>query len=303
MGLARRQSLRATCYFFFFHLLLTFPIGRCAAADQDLLKLSENDIDVGVIALTLAKEIYPDIDVDSYSTKIDALAEQVRRLARGTDDPDLRVRCLNTVLYRNEQFHASRELSVQRKPENYFLNRVLDTKQGNCFSMPLLYVAVAQRLGWPVYLVHVPDHTFVRYADPAFKQQNIEATSGGGYVPDEKYAVDFLVSAKGRKSGAYLRTLSHRELLGDVVAINAITFGHRGELPKAIAYLKLATRLNPRLVDAWANLANANKMMAKRSNGPEAEKYRESAAQCAKRLEDLGFVHPIDVPQFLATKN
>jgi hypothetical protein len=72
------------------------------------------------------------------------------------------------------------------------------------------YVAVAQRLGWPVYPVSVPDHSFVRYVDPALKDQNIETTSNGGYVPDGIYVKDFVVSEKGRKSGAYFRTLTYR---------------------------------------------------------------------------------------------
>jgi len=222
-------------YFFILFLSSIAPLGRCSESVQDLLKQPEKRIDVGIAALNLAKEIYPDIDIASYSEKIDALAEQVRRLARGSEDPDQRVRCLNTVLFLNEKFQAQRDPSFQHKSENYYLNFVLDTKQGNCFSMPLLYVAVAQRIGWPIYIVHVPDHYFVRYVDPTFRQQNIEATSGGGYVPDEKYAEDFLVTEMGRKSGAYLRTLTYRELLADLVATNAITFGQQGQLPKAIS--------------------------------------------------------------------
>jgi hypothetical protein len=63
----------------------------------------------------------------------------------------------------------------------------------------------------------------------------------------------------------------------------------------------LATRLNPKLVGAWANLVNANKMMAKRASGPEAKKCLETAAEYSKKLEELGFVYPKDVPQFAST--
>jgi tetratricopeptide (TPR) repeat protein len=82
------------------------------------------------------------------------------------------------------------------------------------------------------------------------------------------------------------------------MAINGIRFGQQGQLSKAISYLKLATKLNPRHVGAWANLVNVNKMMAKSSNSHEAEKYLKSAEKYSKKLDDLGFVHPKDVPQF-----
>jgi tetratricopeptide (TPR) repeat protein len=86
--------------------------------------------------------------------------------------------------------------------------------------------------------------------------------------------------------------------MGDLVATNAIVYGQRGDLTKAIDYLKAATELNPRLVDAWANLGNAYRMTARRLNSPDAEKYFELSAKCSKKLTELGFVHPNDVPQF-----
>lgn len=268
-----------------------FPFGQSLASVESLLTLPENKIDIGIVALTLDRESNPEIDVASYSARIDALADRVRRLSKGTTDPDQRIRCLNTVIFLYEKYHADRDLSSQRKPEKYSLAHLLDTKEGNCFSMPLLYVAVGQRLGWPLHLVHVPDHSFVRYVDSSFKEQNIEATSGGGYVSDEKYAEDFNVSRRGQMSGAYLRSLTYRELIGDIVATNAIAMGKRKQLSGAISYLKTATKLNPRLAGAWANLANAYKMKAKQTSGVEAEKYLSLAGECVKSQDELGFVH------------
>jgi regulator of sirC expression with transglutaminase-like and TPR domain len=186
--------------------------------------------------------------------------------------------------------------------EKYYLNRVLYTKQGNCVSMPFLYAAVSQRLGWPVYLVHLPDHTFVRYADPALKEQNIESTSNGGYVSDHEYARDFSVSEKGRETGAYLRTLTHRESLSDLAAINGISFAKRGEQAKTLAYLELATKLNPKNVAAWGNLVVAYKIMAKRSNETEAKKYLALAKEGIEKLDQLGFVDPKDIPQIASIR-
>ena len=287
---------------FVLFLPILFPVARCSASVKNLLELPEDKIDIGLVALTLAKEVSPDIDIASYSNKIDALAEKVRRLAKGSQDPDHRVRCLNTVILLHEKIQGTRDLASARNFEKYYLDRVLDTKQGNCVSLPMLYIAVSQRLGWPVYLVHVPDHSFVRYVDPLLKEQNIEATSNGGFVSDDEYAQKFLVSEKGRKSGTYLRTLTHRETTGDLVAVNGITFGQQGDTEKSIAYLRLATRLNPRNAAAWSNLIIAHKIAAKRSNGAEAKRNLDLAAKYSRKLDQLGFVHPKDVPQFTSTR-
>jgi len=41
---------------------------------QRLLALPDDDIDLGIAALTFAKKVYPDIDVSAYSQKVDGLA-------------------------------------------------------------------------------------------------------------------------------------------------------------------------------------------------------------------------------------
>lgn len=278
------------------------PPEQCSLSVRNIITMPEDKIDVGIAALSFAKEIYPDFDVTAYSNKIDTLAERVRQLAKGTRNPDKRIRCLNTVMLLYEKYRGTRDLATARKSEMYYLNRVLDTKQGNCVSMPFLYIAVAQRLGWPIHLVHVPDHSFVRYVDPALKEQNIEATSNGGYVSDEAYSKDFLVSQKGRESGAYLRTLTHRELLGDLVAINGISFARQGNRAKAVAYLELATKLNPQNATAWGNLVFAYKMLAKHSDPQNAKKYVEMAVASSKKIDELGFVNPKNIPQNASTR-
>lgn len=255
-------------------------------------------IDIGTDALRMGKDIYPEIDVAHYSARIDRLAAQVRRCVGDVRNPDFRIRCLNTVLFRVEKFQAHRDPAAQRRQENYYLNRVLETKTGNCFSLPLLYVAVAQRLGWPVSLVHVPDHSFVRYVDATLGRQNIEVTSGGRYVPDERYRVDFRVSEAGQQAGTYMRTLLPQELRGDLLAVNAVAFSRRGDWVRAQACLQEAVRQNPRFADAWKNLSLVYQRLSKRSEATQAARYLRQAQACEKTLERLGFVPPSDVPAF-----
>jgi len=274
----------------------------CSPEVRRFLNIPEEKIDVGAAALVFAKEIYPDLALHVYSARLDALAERVHRLAGSSREPDRRIRSLNTVLLLQEKFQGTRDLNSARRSERYYINRVLDTREGNCVSMPFLYIAVAQRLGWPISLVHVPDHAFVRYVDPALKEQNIETTSRGGYVPDEQYAKDFGVSDRGRASGAYLRTLTRREMLGDLAAINGITFLRRREREKGISYLLLATELNPRNTAAWNNLTRACRRMAGRSTGRSAAHYLEMADAGREKLNELGYVDPKDLPPLIPNR-
>jgi regulator of sirC expression with transglutaminase-like and TPR domain len=275
--------------------------GTSVAADlmppaiRKQLALSEDQIDLGLAALTFAKEIYPEIDIDAYSHKIDVLADEVRQLAGPTTDPERRIRALNTVLFRNEGYHYDRDAFSRSVQRYYFLNGILDSRQGICYTLPLLYMAVAQRLGYPIYPVAAPDHLFLRYVDPAFDRQNIEATSGGKYFPDASYVEHFSVSAQGMTSGSYMRTLTYREFLGHLLAANALVYAREGRIEKALQYSGEAVKLNPRFADHYDALRVGYEAERQALKGPPAERARREMKYYAAKASELGFVDPATI--------
>jgi len=126
-----------------------------------LLSIPEDKIDIGTAALTLEKEIYPELDVDVYSALLDHTVGRAKTMTGGSADPDYRIRVLNTLLYKIigirydfKDPYGDINLNVR------LLKGVLDSRKGNCVSMALLYLAISQRLGYPVYAVRAPDHIF-----------------------------------------------------------------------------------------------------------------------------------------------
>ncbi|MGH8458127.1 MAG: transglutaminase family protein, partial [Nevskiales bacterium] len=122
--------------FFSTHALAGFPRDI-----QKQLNLPEQQLDIGIAALTFAKAIYPDLDIAAYSSRIDLLADRVRQLAGGSQDPEQRIRALNTVIYLHEGIRYDHSPDARSRQEYYFLNGILDTKRGICYTMPLLYMA------------------------------------------------------------------------------------------------------------------------------------------------------------------
>jgi regulator of sirC expression with transglutaminase-like and TPR domain len=286
-------------------VLYVFGMGHAAfAADspifppsiQKQLQLPEDKIDIAIAAFTFAKEFYPNLDIASYSKRIDQIADKARQLAQGTTDPETRIRILNTVIHQREGFRYDRSPFARSRQDYYFLNGILDTKQGICYTIPLLYVAVAQRLGYPLYPVLAPDHIFVRYVDPNFTEQNIETTSGGKYFPDEYYIRSFAVSKRGIKSGSYLRTLTYRQFLGYMLAGSAVMHGRHGESFKAIAYLEKAAQLDPRFADHYDNLRIVYAELSE-VNPRMAGVFLEKAETYVRKARELGFVDPDKVKQ------
>lgn len=253
-----------------------------------LLSTPEQDIDIGIAALTLAKEIYPELDIKAYSKKIDAMVTVARLVARGSQDPDYRIRALNTYLYKHAGIKYDMPDPNADKQQNQYLNGILDTKMGSCVTMPLLYLSIAQRLGYPVYPVSLPWHFVLRYVDPILKMQNIETTGGGGYVSDEEYTEVLQISQQSIKNGAYLKTMTYREFLAILVADNGVYWGMRGDIAKTIRYMEKALKAYPRSADIAKALGNAYQIYSRSHSGRTAAECRARAAFYFKKADDLG---------------
>lgn len=61
-------------------------------------------------------------------------------------------------------------------PADLFLHGLIDTRMGTCGNMPVLYLALAWRLGWPVILIVAGSHALCRF-DDGDVSHNIECTN------------------------------------------------------------------------------------------------------------------------------
>ena len=121
--------------------------------------------------------------------------------------------------YREDQIGLKQVLYTD--PSDLFLNGIMDTRQGTCANMALLWVVLAQRLGWPVSLATVRAHFIARF-DDGKKIINIEAASDYGAgtwssPPDRYYLKEWGESSIPQRAvdcGSDLRALTPREMLG-----------------------------------------------------------------------------------------
>jgi len=264
---------------------------------ERLFALPEDQIDTGLAALTFAKEIYPDIDVAAYSAWIDSLAGDARRfIARlGRYDPDSVIRALNTYYYRSWGVQYDKSPTARATQGNYFINGILDTKRGQCMTIPLLYMAIAQRLGYPVYAVIAPEHNFVRFVDPSLKEQNIELSGGAGYSSDAEYAYNLNISPQAIESGAYLRTLTRRQYLGVLLQQNAIVFRTRGNIDRSILYFEKAYEIDPKNVYFSKNLSMLwHQKGDQATTAEQAETCRQKSNRYYVIAEQLGWTNDPD---------
>jgi len=81
-----------------------------------------------------------------------------------------------------------RDLSFFRNAQDLFVQGLVTGKhEGTCSSMPVFYVAIGRRLGYPLKLVSAKGHLFARW-DDGEERFNIEGTNRGlNTYPDEHY--------------------------------------------------------------------------------------------------------------------
>jgi hypothetical protein len=194
------------------------------------------------------------LEVDRMAAR--ARAETERHWHRYTSRPEeyndslayFRLLCLVTVLQDDfgVRYHPERAKSnadaVERNETFYadaqtvFLAGLTGAARvGTCASLPVLYVAVGRRLGYPMKLVTTRNHLFARW-DDGRERINVEATGVGLSVFDDDYyrRWPFPVSPEEERRERYLVSLSPREELGVFLSLRAHCLAATGRRHEAI---------------------------------------------------------------------
>jgi len=95
--------------------------------------------------LLLAKEKYPDLDIDKYLREIEPMADEIKRRAGHNTNPYYLISEINRYLFTEGGFRGNEDDYYD--PRNSFLNDVLDRKTGIPITLSVLYIEVADRLG------------------------------------------------------------------------------------------------------------------------------------------------------------
>lgn len=264
------KNIRKPLIFFLVALLLFPHISIGSPAEiRKILSLPENQIDLGYTFLLLSKDAYPEFDIKEGMGILNSMAgrmEQFLTMINGDPNkPEDRIGTLNTFLFREGPWNnagngrfikyeydlASTEVM---QPKALFLVNALTTLKGTCSSLPMLWYAVADKLGWPIQAVRMPGHIFLRYT--GMKTINIDPSSYGGSISNAQYIEDFKISETAIKNGSYMKSLSKKEFISTLLVNNAFyCISEHMDTASAVEYLEISIEADSTNVDAIANLA------------------------------------------------
>ena len=309
---------------------------RKAQSLGDLLKRSAKDlvdVDVAEMNLLCATGLpgAENLDINRCLAKLDEWAAKVqietqRHLYR-VHDPKwadhykhsenwLRAEFLAQVLQEDCGVHYNmdrvRDIDFTKSKDLFIHGMIDDANGGTCASMPVLYVAIGRRLGYPLKLVQTKAHVFVRW-DAGKEWFNIETATNGGVssYPDEHYKEwpEKLTDA-GVKANRYLISLSSGEELACFLASRGHCLLDNGHAQEAFAAYAAAHRLAPQDPAhlAWMRQADARQQLPADRLGPQGVieppmVYRNAdPAAEAERIKAINRTHlqrmqPPAVPQ------
>jgi len=109
---------------------------------------------------------------------------------------------------------------------NQFVTKLLATGSGQCYSLPTLFLLIAEQLDVDAYLAFSPNHSFVRMKDENGHWYNFEATTG--YLVSDAWVMGSgYVTADAIRSKIFLNPLDTRSIVAHKLADLALGYHHK----------------------------------------------------------------------------
>jgi regulator of sirC expression with transglutaminase-like and TPR domain len=124
------------------------------------LQQPTDQVSLARAALYIAQEEYPHLVAEDYLDRLDRMAATLRQRLPADRYPLRIIRAINDYLF-NELNFSGNSIDYY-DPRNSFLNEVLDRRVGIPISLSLVYLELANRIGFPMAGVSMPGHFLIR---------------------------------------------------------------------------------------------------------------------------------------------
>ena len=114
-------------------------------------------------AFYVARFQFPEISMDKINDQIESIRKDVWIEINSNLTALEKVKILNYILFDLHKYN--RNHSDFYSPQNSYINQVIETRKGNPISLSIVYLAVAWKLGLPIYGVNLPKNFILAYKD------------------------------------------------------------------------------------------------------------------------------------------
>ena len=205
-------------------------------------------------AFTIAQDKYPDVDVQQLLGVMDRIVSALRSRLSPEPSRTERVCVLNEAFYGELGFGGN--VGKAWNPDQVYLNIVLETRRGDCLSLGILWMELAQGLGLDAQGVMLPGAGYFVVKVTLDDEEGlvIDPLSGRPIDQAELWVMATLQpyqddTHSGPVREQHLKTATSREILGYMLQELKEIYQSRGDGPTLIAVLDRLIALQP---NAWA---------------------------------------------------
>jgi regulator of sirC expression with transglutaminase-like and TPR domain len=220
-----------------------------------ILDKSNGDIDIAEARLLIESAVYGNVDIDKSLKNIEEIVKTIKTLDDYGESSIERMGAILRYVYTPADWNDNKayayDISDPFGHNNPFQKSVanyINTKLGNCVSMPILIAILAQRLDIDAKLAIAPSHAYIKFTDDNGVETNIEATSGT-LLKDQRYISAFEIKSNALKHNIYLTALTNKEAVAFMLYELGRKLMKEGKEEKAHEITDLILEHHPKLVD------------------------------------------------------
>lgn len=187
--------------------------------------------------------------------------------------------------------------------DSHFVTKLMKSGSGQCYSMPLYYLVLAEKIGAKAYLAFSPHHSFVKIQDEDGTWYNLELTCNA-ILSDAHYMNNSYIKAEAIRNRLYLEPMGKKEVVAHLLVEMARGYYEKFGLDNF--YLncantsskQLRNQLDPLILKAFyeerltltlAKLLEAPKPEVMKEKSPEAYKHYENMQILYNQIDNLGY--------------
>ncbi|HVN63823.1 MAG TPA: tetratricopeptide repeat protein [Candidatus Binataceae bacterium] len=202
-------------------------------------------------ALLIAKEEYPELDIETYLDQLAVLAREAEPIVRSGSDTIERIHLLSHFLFELKGFEGNVEHFSD--PRNSFLNDVLNRRLGIPITLSVIYLEVGRRLGINLYGVSFPTHFLVKAVDE--RGELIVDPFAGGKILSLDEIRARLTQVYGQPVDIHpsmLKAVGGRHILARMLRNLKGIYAGASDWTRALAALDRILLLDPRAIEELA---------------------------------------------------
>ena len=188
-----------------------------------------------------------------------------------------------------------------KDPTKTFVTKLLNTRKGNCHSLPLLYKILANEMGADAHIAFAPLHVYIKHLDDKKEWVNIELTSAT-FPSDGHIMSESGITLEAAKSGIFMHALDELQTIAYCMAYLGETyFKQYGAKDfvlktsnKALEYypnLLAALLLKVQVYGIWHNQVNEGLLLKGKSKSQieHLKELRSKLTALTNKLSKLGY--------------